>query len=315
MRSLRSSGLLLALAALALSWAPLLKGQDWRGSGRVDGWVKDQSGQPVADATVQLSREKGGGPSTKTNKKGYWAVLGLIGGSWNVDVTAQGYAPRKLTVSISEANRIPPMDIRLEPTVAPVAQAPGRDIAGEVTAAVNQGNKLLGEKKFAEARAEYEKALAVVPDNAALWKGIAQTYHGEGNKAKVEESLRKVVQIDPSDTDSQILLADDLIDEGKIDEGKAILDALPAGAVKDPAVYSNLAIVFMNKKRPEDALVYMTKAIAIDATLPDSYYYRGLANIQAKKNAEAKADFLKYMELAPNGPEAKEVKEMLQALK
>jgi tetratricopeptide (TPR) repeat protein len=313
MRSLRSSGLL--LLALALAWASPLQGQDWRGSGRVDGWVKDQNGQPIADATLQLSREKGPGPSAKTNKKGYWAVLGLIGGPWNVDITAQGYAPRKLTVNISEANRIPPMEIRLEPTAAPVAQAPQKDVAGEVTAAVNQGNKLLGEKKFAEARAEYEKALAVVPDNAALWKGIAQTYHGEGNKAKTEESLRKVVALDPSDTDSQILLADALIDQGKIDDGRAILDGLAAGAIKDPAVYQNLAIVFMNKKRPDDARAFLTKAITADPNVPDNYYYRGLANIQAKKNAEAKADFQKYLELAPSGSEAKEVKEMLQALK
>jgi Tfp pilus assembly protein PilF len=314
MRSLRRSGLI--LLALACAWASPLQGQDWRGTGRVDGWVKDQNGQPIADATLQLSREKGSGPSAKTNKKGYWAVLGLVGGPWNVDITAPGYAPRKITVNISEANRIPPMEIKLEPSAAPVAQAPGqKDVAAEVTAAVNQGNKLLGEKKFAEARAEYEKALAVVPDNAALWKGIAQTYHGEGNKAKTEESLRKVVQLDPSDADSQILLADALIDQGKVDEGKAVLDGLAAGAVKDPAVYSNLAILFMNKKRPEEAREYMTKAIAIDANVAESYYYRGLANIQAKKNAEAKADFQKYLELAPNGPEAKEVKEMLQALK
>jgi tetratricopeptide (TPR) repeat protein len=314
MRSLRCSGLL--LLALALSWAPPLRGQDWRGTGRVDGWVKDQNGQPIADATLQLSREKGGGPSTKTNKKGYWAMLGLIGGPWNLDVSAQGYVPRKLTLSISEANRIPSMDIRLEAAAAPLAQAPpGRDIAGEATTAVNQGNKLLGDKKFAEARAEYEKALALVPDNAALWKGIAQTYHGEGNKAKTEESLRKVVQLDRSDTESQILLANLLIEEGKTEEGKTILDNLPPGSIKDPAVYTNLAIVFMNQKRPEEARAYLTKAIDLDPTLAESYYYRGLAGIQAKKNAEAKADFLKYLELAPSGPDAKEVKEMLQALK
>jgi len=68
-------------------------------------------------------------------------------------------------------------------------------------------------------------------------------------------------------------------------------------------------------RRSDDARAYLTRAIAVDPNVPDNYYDRGLANIQAKKNAEAKADFLKYLELAPNGAEAKEVKEMLQALK
>lgn len=305
---------LAALAAAGFLLAAAAQPQDWRGKARVDGWVKDKDGRPIADAAVEVSREKGGGTAVKTNKSGYWAILGLSGGAWNVDVSAAGYQTRKVKVSLSEVSRIPPMEIALE-KAAPVAPAPVKDVRAEVTAAVEQGNRLLGEKKFAEARAEYEKALAVVPESAALWKGIAQTYHGEGNKAKTEESLRKVVQFDPSDTDSKILLADILIEQGKVDEGKAILDGFPEGAIKDPAVYTNLAIVFMNQKRPDDARSYMTKAIAVDPTLAESYYYRGLANIQARRSAEAKADFLKYLELAPAGPDAKEVKEMLQALK
>lgn len=306
------------LLSVALLPAGALHGQDWRGKGRVDGWVKDANGQPIASAKVELTREGGGGTSTKTNQKGYWAILGLIGGKWNVDVSAPGYETRKTAVNIQEAGRIRPMEIQLQkPVAAPAAAAsvPGKDIRAEVTAAVEQGNKLVGEKKYVEARAEYEKALAILPDSAPLWKGIAQTYHAEGNSAKEEESLRKVVQLEPGDTEAQILLADNLINQGKTAEGKAILDGLAPGAVRDPGVYTNLAIVFMNKGKPEDARAYMTKAIELDPAVADSYYYRGLANIQAKKTAEAKADFAKYLELAPNGPQAKEVKEMLQALK
>jgi Tfp pilus assembly protein PilF len=309
----RSFPLLLALFFLS---ALALSGQDWRGKGRAEGYVKDADGQPIADAKVDLTRESGGGPSTKTDKKGHWAVMGLIGGKWNVDVSAPGYEMRKTVMGIQEAGRTPPLEIQLQKAApAPEAMQGGKDVRAEVTAAVELGNRLIGEKKYAEARAEYEKALAVLPDSAPIWKGIAQTYHAEGNTAKAEESLRKVVQFDPADTDAQILLADSLINQGKTAEGKAVLDGLTPGAVKDPAIYTNLAIVFMNKSKPEEARAYMTKAIDLDPSLADSYYYRGLASVQAKKNAEAKADFTKYLELAPNGPQAKEVKEMLQALK
>jgi tetratricopeptide (TPR) repeat protein len=307
---------LLLLAAALLS-AATVSGQDWRGKGRVDGHVKDAEGRPIADAKVELTRDSGAGPSTKTDKKGYWAVMGLIGGKWNVDISAPGYETRKTVVGVQEAGRIPPLEIQLQKAAAPAAAGvqAGKDVRAEVTAAVEQGNRLIGEKKYAEARAEYEKALAILPDSAPLWKGIAQTYHAEGNSAREEESLRKVVQLDPGDTEAQILLADNLVNQGKIGEGKAILDGLAPGAVRDPAVYTNLAIVFMNKAKPEEARAYMTKAIDLDPALADSYYYRGLASIQARKTAEAKADFAKYLELAPNGAQAKEVKEMLQALK
>jgi tetratricopeptide (TPR) repeat protein len=309
---------ILSSIAAALLVAVTLPGQDWRGKGRAEGHVKDADGQPIADAKVELTRDSGGGTSAKTDKKGYWAVMGLIGGKWNVDVSAAGYETRKTVMGVQEAGRTPPLELQLQKAAAPApaaVQAGGKDVRAEVTAAVEQGNRLIGEKKYPEARAEYEKALAILPDSAPLWKGIAQTYHAEGNGAKEEESLRKVVQLEPGDTDAQILLADNLVNQGKVADGKAIVDGLAPGAIKDPAVYTNLAIVFMNKSKPEEARAYMSKAIDLDPTLADSYYYRGLASIQAKKTAEAKADFAKYLELAPNGPQAKEVKEMLQALK
>lgn len=294
------------------------RAQDWRGSGRVDGYVKDQNGQPIADAKVQLARgESGGGPSIKTDKKGYWAVLGLASGSWNVDISAAGFETRKITINVSERKRI--ADIQLQKSAAAAQANPevdaGAKAGAEAVAAVTEGNKLLMDKKYAEARTQYEKAVALLPPNAGLWKGIAQTYHGEGNDPKTVEALKKAAELDPSDTDSRLLLASLLVEQGQVDEGKTILESLPAGSVKDPAIYVNLGIVFMNKKKPEDASAYLTKAVELDPTQADSYYYRGLAYVQAKKNAEAKADFKKYLELAPNGPEAKEVKEMLRALK
>ena len=195
---------LLVTVAAFLAGAPL-ESQDWRGRARVDGWVKDASGQPVVDAQVQLSRDtKGGGPVSKTNKKGYWSVMGLIGGTWNVDISAPGFETRKLAVTLSEAARIPPIEVKLDKAAAaPAAAGEGVQTGGagpEIIAAIQEGNRLLGEKKYAEARALYEKALAAVPDNPAILKGIAQTYAGEGNKTKSVETLKKVTELDPSDT-------------------------------------------------------------------------------------------------------------------
>jgi tetratricopeptide (TPR) repeat protein len=314
MRNMRRAVMFLVLAA---SMSGILWAQDWRGRARVDGWVKDKSGQPIADATVEFSREKGGKASTKTNKKGYWAILGLAGGPWNVDVSAQGYETRRTSVNLEEGNRIPSMDIKLEAAAAPAPAAvnPASKAAEEVRTAVEEGNRLLGEKKYADARAQYEKALATVPDNPALLRGVAETYHGEGNADKAIEILKRIQEIEPSNVDNQVLLGSMLLERGKLEEGRTVLDALPPGAVKDPAVFVNVGILLMNKKESEQAAVYFGKAIDVDAAQAEPYYYRGLALLGAKKNAQAKADFKKYLELKPDGPEAKEVKELLQTLK
>jgi tetratricopeptide (TPR) repeat protein len=305
---------LIAAAALA---APLAQAQDWRGKGRVDGWVKDADGNPIPDAQIELTRDAGGKTSTKTNKKGYWAIMGLIGGPWNIDVTAAGFETRKLQVSLSEASRIPPMEIKLE-KAAPQEPAEGVAAAGagaEAIKAIQAGNALLLEKKFPEARAEYEKANALVPDNAAILKGISQTYAGEGNSAKAIEMLKKSVELDPADTAGKTLLASLMVQEGQLDEGKAILDALPPGAITDPAVYMNVGILFLNKNQADNAQTYLTKAIEIAPTDGDLYYYRGLAAMQGKKNDQACADLKKFLELRPDSSDAKEAGELVQALK
>ncbi len=313
---------LLALG-LAAACAPAARAQDWRGTGRLDGWVKDEKGQPVEGAVVQMTMEnRSGGPKAKTNKKGYWAILGIAGGKWNMDISAAGFELKKLSVPVSEASRTPAMEIQLKAEVAQAAPG-GQGVAAapsatgqQVKEAIETGNKLLGDKKYAEARAEYEKALALVPDNPAILKGIVQTYHGEKNVDKEIELLRKVTQLDPADTDTRLLLGSVLLQQGKLDEGKAFLDGLPPGSVKDPAVYVNVGILFLNKNDAAQAVAYLGKAIELDPNQPDGYYYRGLALMQQKKNADAKADFQKYLQIAPSGPEAKEIRQdLLPALK
>jgi len=310
--------LLFCLAAMPLA----ANGQDWRGRGRIDGWVRNEKGEPIEGATVKMSLEKEtAGPSAKTNKKGYWAILGIAGGKWNMDISASGYETRQLSMTLSEATRTPAVEVKLKP--AETGALPGSGVQGgaasaaaqEIKAAIETGNSLLSEKKYAQARAEYEKALVLVPDNPAILKGIAQTYHAEKNTEKEIELLRKLTQLDPSDSESRFLLGSLLVQQGKLEEGKEILDALPPGAIKDPGAYVNLGILFMNKNNPEQARVYLTKAIETSPAQPESYYYRGLALMQLKKNADAKVDFHKYLELAPNGAEAKEVREILQAFK
>ena len=314
----RRAAALAFLAAALIALRSSAAAQDWRGKARVDGWIKDKNGKGIPGATVTLSRPKGGGTSVKANDKGYWAMLGLAGGAWNIDVSANGFETRKVAVSLSEGSRIPPMEIQLEPAVAAVAAggaAAPNQAGAEIKAAVEEGNRLLTEKKYAEARAQYEKALTAIPENAALLKGIAQTYHGENNRAKAIETLKKVQQIDPGDNDNRMLLASMLLEDGQLDEGQKLLEGLPPGAIKDPAIYMNVGILFMNKNNPAQAQAYFTKAIEIDAAQADAYYYRGLSYLGAKKTAEAKADFKKYLELAPQGENAKEVREIVTTLK
>jgi Tfp pilus assembly protein PilF len=139
-----------ALAGMAATiCAGALWGQAWRGGhGRVEGTVKDPQGNPIENATVSMRLQQGAsssGPDIKTNKKGHWAILGVVGGVWNVDISAPGYQTKQVQYPLKEFDRNPNMDVVLEPEVQ--KQAPkeeisvgGKKISKETADALDKGN-------------------------------------------------------------------------------------------------------------------------------------------------------------------------------
>lgn len=318
-RTLKAVAALLALAA----FAPPAVAQVWRGPARMEGLVKDEKGTPIVGAKVDLKMKgQSSGTSTKTDKKGRWAVMGLAGGDWDLDINADGYIPKQLGgVHLSEisSNRLAPINVQLQPVPKAVPQEstavrePG--VPKEAIEAVRQGDEMLMAGKYAEAAAEYEKALPSLPKHVPLLMQMARAYHGSTNEAKSTEMLKRVLEKEPDNVAALLLLGNSALERGDLEAGKAYLDKVPASAVTDPVAYTNIGILYMNRNKPAEAEDYFTRAIQLDPGYAHGYYYRGLARYQAKKSQESKADFTHFLEASPDAPEAKEVKELLSAIK
>jgi Tfp pilus assembly protein PilF len=317
-----------------------------RGKGRLQGSVTDKAtGKPVAGATVTISGNNTKPLVTKTNAKGQWTSFGMTNGVWNIDIEAQGYQALHGSASVSEMQMSPPIRSELEAAVVeatvPVEQGIS-NVPEEVVNAVNEAQELLraavgdpvgdtGTTVTAEVvKANSGKAatllagaLPQIPTDTEERKRIhtqieqllAQAYYKAGDLAKATETLQSLLAGDPSNNTNALLLVNLYLESGKLTEGKSLLEKLPEWAVSDPTVYLNVGILFLNKDSAGDAVVYFDKAIALDATKAEGYYYRGLAQLQLKKSAEAKADFTKVVELAPDSAEAKDARQLLAGLK
>jgi len=299
----------LVVAALTLA-GPVLA-QDWKGMGRLEGRVLDSDGKPLPDVTVKINLpSRGGGTTIKTDKKGHWAIGGIASGAWEVDLAAPGYAVKKITINLpSESARVAPVDVKLD-KAAPTGPPP------EVREALEKGDAAFKEGRFADARAEYEKLLAMRPELAnTLYRQIAFTYSREGNYAKSVEYLDKLVQSDPADTNLKLLAAQEALRGGLLDKGLELLKGIDDSSIKEPEVFYNVAALLLNAQKPEEAIRYLTKAVTVDPAYVDGYFQRGLAYLGLQKTAEAKADFQKVVELAPAGPQAETAKKALQQLK
>lgn len=291
-----------------------------RGKARLQGIVTEQgSGKAVEGATVTVAPSDGSTAPivVKTNSKGRWSALGLTGGQWNVDIEAQGYEVSRGAVSVSEVQMVPPIKTELAPVVQQeeTATVETGGVPQEIVDAVNLGQELMAAEKYTEAIVELEKALPALPDNMGLKQVLAQASYKTGDLKKAIEMLEVVTASPESNSGIVLLLTNLYLENNQLDEAKARLATLPADAITDPTVYMNIGILFLNKNNPAEAVTYLTSAVDMDMTRADTLYYRGLAYLQQKKTAEAKADFEKVLALAPDSPEGRDAKQLIDSMK
>ncbi len=321
MRRITIAASVLVLAALA---APVLA-QEWAGQGRLQGTIKDEQGKPVEGATITLrmgadrvDAAKPGPPQLTTDKKGKWSVLGLANGAWGILIEKEGYMASEGQIKVSPGPS-QPLNITLK--VIPkevIEQAEKESTAGQAKAALERGNALLEQKKWAEARVEYEDALSKLEDqqfHPMILRAIANTQYQEGKTNEAVASLQKALAIKPDDVDTLKLTADLLIASGREAEAQQYIAKLPAGTKMDPNSILNIGIKAFNEGKMDEAFAKFDQVVKENPELPDAYYYRGLVSLNKGKNAEAKADFLKLLEIAPDHKYAAEAKEFLKEIK
>ncbi len=297
----------LGAVLITLTLAGAAAAQDWRGVGRLAGKVTDESGAPIADATVKAELVgSSGGPTVKTNKKGEFVFAGIAGGSWNLDVTAPGYEPARGSAALQEHSTNPPITLKLKK--APID--PNVQIKNDLTKAAD----LMKQQKYGEARALYADILAKHPDAWQVEPYIARTYYEQRQYDQAVQHLQSALQHDPEDIDTKLLLASVYNAQGKKDDAKQIVSSIDESKISDPTVLLNIGINAINDKHPEEAIGWFDKTVARFPQYAAAYYYRGITEVQLAKPDQAKADLEKFVQMAPDAPEAATAKGILAQL-
>jgi tetratricopeptide (TPR) repeat protein len=280
-------------AALVLLSAPLLA-QDWRaGTGRLDGKVMDAAGQPLAGATVKLELAGRGGTELRSDAKGKWAILGLTGGEWAVVVSAEGYASRRVTLSVSEAARRPTLEVRLD-------EAKAAAVSPEAVGALAQAETAEREGRFADARSEYEKLRALRPDLASrIDQQVGLCYVQERDYALAFDYLARALSSEPDSLPLRAAAVQAAFESRQPDKARELLAGADPAAIVSPDIAFNFGVGLLNAGATEQALPWLSRAVALDAGYVDGYYRRGLAYLQLGRTQECRSDLAKVVELAP----------------
>ena len=203
----------------------------------------------------------------------------------------------------------------------------------EAQAAYDEAVKLQQEKKYDEAIAAYQKAIAVNANEPAYYYAMGTAYQAKEDLDNAIKNYQKSFDLNPQEPAYKQALdgaksakASPLLDSaykkqttdmggGKYDYAGAIADYQAALRIyEDASTHMNLGTAYQANNQLQDALREYTKAIQMDANQADAYYYRGTIYESQGNKPAARKDYQKYLQLQPNGPNAPDVKSRLPGL-
>lgn len=154
------------------------------------------------------------------------------------------------------------------------------------------------------ALADYERALAIDPDNVKAYinRGLLRSIRGELEAAEADDT--KALTLDPDNATAYNNRGFDRIKRGVYDAAIADLEKAIALDPSDAYAYNNRGHALSELGRYEEALADYDKSIALDPKNAYAYSNRGLSRYEVGDHARAVADFDKALELDPKLTEA-----------
>lgn len=305
----------LALGALVL--AAFASNAFAVGEARLTGKVTDTvTKEPLKDATILVvaTEARKFNQTFKVNPKdGSYAIF-LVDGTIHYDVTysAPGHQSYKENMKLKLGPEKNEKDVNLPPlgaTAQPRVAAPPKPDPS--TAAFNAGAELANAGDIPGAIAKIEEAVTAKPELVAGYSALAKLYVRQKDYAKAIDRANKALSIDPDETDMYSILFEAYNATGDKAKAAEMKKKMPANA----AVLFNDAAKLLNAGKDSEAEPLLKQAVSVDDKFAQAYYELGMIYIRGGKNADAKTNLEKYLELEPKGKDAATAKEMLNYVK
>lgn len=314
-------------------------------TGRISGKILNKAGAPIEGAKIVLKRmDLNWSKEIFTDKKGQYLQVGLEPKLFEMTITAEGYADYKEAQPI----KIPLGEVLVKNiTLLTAAEARDAAIAAGTAAgtpvvdpasikdtegreAFNQAIPFYNEGNFSEALPLVEKAYATLTEALANLKdeqsksdlapellkiervlGICKARAGE-KKADAEPYLLKALERNAKDE----AVIGGLIETSKAKGDKAaekkyaaMLEALHG---PNPDLLYNKGVESFNAGKNAEAKTELLRVLEIDPKYAKAHYLLGMVEYANMNLKGTKQHFLKYLEMAPTGDKAAEIKEMLK---
>lgn len=310
----------LVAAALAALLAPLAA---WAiGQGRIYGKVVDEKGAVVAGAKITVTTDSVAAFKMEgvTNDKGEYA-FSLVDATktYKYRVEKEGFQTWEETIKVPIETNLK-HEFKINSAGSVQAQATAKTEAEMTPAdkaieAYNAGATAYNAQDIAGARSKFQEAVQLDPTLTAAWSVLGHLMLTEKNYKEAAAAAEAALALDPTDERSMRVRLDayrGLGDAAKVKEATAAL------ATADPKVAAvtmiNEGVNLYNAGKMNEAKAPLEKALELDPSAARAHYLLGICYSMDDK-AKARDHFNKFLELAPDDPDAAAARDMLQYVK
>jgi Tfp pilus assembly protein PilF len=311
-------------------------------TGRITGRVVSKDGKPIQGAKVNLKRlDIKWSKDLISDKNGNFLQVGLEPKEFNLTVTAEGYvdySEPSVKIPLGDAlvrniTLLTPAEARSQAAATGTSGAPedpGAALDAEGREAFNTAIPLYNEGKFGEALPQVEKAYKALSEAKDKLKdeqakanlapellkiervfGICMAHAGT-KKEDAEPYLLKALERNPKDEPvihSLVETSKAKGDTAAEQNYSAMLESLHG---PNPDVAYNKGVEAFNAGKSKEAKAHWLKALEISPTYADAHYMLAMVEFGDNNLKGTKQHLQKYLELAPNGKNAATAKEMLK---
>jgi tetratricopeptide (TPR) repeat protein len=300
-------------AAVVVAFAATASAQ----TGVVRGKVVDAQGAPVEGAKVTISaKDVKNVRDLKTNKKGEFVQVGLFPGDYVITVEKeQMKATQETKVSIGDN---PPIDFKLAPASGGSAEMAAKQAA--LQKVFEEGVEASKAGKFDDSIAKFTEALAQLPNCADCYYNIGYANMQKKDMAAAETAYKKAIELKADHCASWAGLANLYNVQNKTDlalDATAKASSCGGGATgggADASGLYNQGVILWNAQKFAEAKEKFDAATKADPKFVQAWYLLGKADINLGDFAGAVAAFEGYLQNAPTGEHAEEVKKNIEQL-
>ena len=244
-----------------------------------------------------------------TNEEGEFLQMGLARGPYTLTATKEGVGVNRVAIDLIAGQELQQNLVLLtveeifRDSLSDEERA-AFDAQNATTDAFEQGLAAARGGQLEAAVGHLRTALEATPDCAECQRNLGIVYGRMESYAEAEAAFRAALALDPDNAESYDGLAEIYNAQRRFDdaaEASAAAARLSGGGGDDPTAVFDQGLIFWNAGRLDEARQQFERTLQLDPGHGEAHYWLGMANLNAGQMVEAAAEFQIYLDREPNG--------------